>query len=27
MAKWGIVGIDMAWLWSNAPLMKKSGVF
>jgi hypothetical protein len=24
MAKWGI---GLAWLWSNAPLMKKFGVF
>jgi len=29
MAKWGIVGITLAWLWSNAlaPLLKKFGVF
>jgi len=24
MAKWGIA---LAWLWSNAPLLKKFGVF
>jgi hypothetical protein len=29
MAKWGIVGLALAWLWSNAlsPLLKKFGVF
>lgn len=29
LAKWGIVGIALAWLWSNAlaPLLKKFGVF
>lgn len=29
LAKWGIVGIALAWLWSNAlsPLIKKFGVF